>query len=218
LSLLVAYPELRGFLAKREQYAIRRWCLDSGAYSAHNSGKVIVNKDFLMAAREANPDEMFGLDVIGDPHGTKHNLEEAWAAGLPAIPTFHYGHGRGWEDLEWCAEHAPAGKIALGDVSGKADSRRVPWLKKAVKRCWPTKTHAFGCASREALSAAPFHSADASSWIYAPAAMGMWAGFTGRQMAVKSNTRNYSIEVKEHLDRERWATAMWAHLRGGGRD
>lgn len=70
--------------------------------------------------------------------------------------------------------------------------------------------HGFGLASAEAVSRFPFHSVDASSWVFAPAAMGMWAGFSGKQVSLKARgVKDYWVEVLEHQKRSRMAATRW---------
>jgi hypothetical protein len=206
VSLLVAYPDLKAFQKHRGRINIKRWCLDSGAFSAWNSGKTIKLPEYIAAAKDCDACEVFGLDVIGDAEATRHNLDAMWNQGMSAIPTFHYRAK--WEWLAWCCEHSD--KIALGGMAKERGSAKWKWIEQCFARCWPKKVHGFGVASPEAFALVPFHSVDATSWSYAPSAMGCWAGFTGRQMRLKSRgVKDYWIEVQEHQRRERLAIFRW---------
>lgn len=209
VDLLVAYPVLDDFLRRRHEFNIRSWCLDSGAFSAHNSGLVIRPEEYTSRALDVDACEVFGLDVIGDADATRRNLERSWELGLAAIPTFHYGEPEA--ALRWCADHAP--KIALGGVAKMTRGHRAAryeWLKQCVARVWPKRVHAFGCASWEAVRCAPFDSVDASSWGYAPQALGRWAGYTGRQQNLHSRGKiDLWLEVVEHRKRAEWAAWRW---------
>lgn len=211
VDLLVAYPMLGTFMRKRARWNIRRWVLDSGAFSVFNSGKTIDIDDYISACRDVDADEIFGLDVIGDHVGTMRNNERLWEAGIPAIPTFHIGE-------PWAALDALRGqhKIALGGVARGAKGKNE-WLAQCFARAWPARIHGFGLAGRNYINMLPFHSVDATSWIFAPERCGNWAGYTGKQIHlqgtanVSGNTRSndYWIEVLEHQKRARWAAWRW---------
>lgn len=206
VNLLVALPSLEHFENHRRNYNIGQWCFDSGAFSVHNSGKEITYKQWFDAAQSVDADEIFGLDVISDAKATQKNLERAWADEIAAIPTYH--NGTPWEHLQWCRDQSD--KIALGGAAKMSDSQRSKWILNCFSLIWPKKVHGFACSSWKAIKSVPFHSVDASSWIYAPSAMGMWAGYTGRQMALRArNTKDFWIEVVEHQKRERWARQRW---------
>ena len=206
VALLVAVPFVRDFMKHRGNMNIRTWCLDSGAFSAHNSGRPITYEQWRDVAQTTDADEIFGLDVIQNATATRDNLERAWADGIAAIPTYHFGSPP--EALAWCCERS--NKIALGGAARMQHNRRRAWMLQCFARVWPKKIHGFACASREALAAMPFHSVDASSWTLAPAAMGQWCGFTGKQISLKSKgCRDYWVEVEEHHKRERMAKWRW---------
>lgn len=214
VNLLVAYPFLKQFLKVRDRFNVGRWCLDSGAFSAFHSGHVIDLDEYngacldVLSLDQCPAAEVFGLDVIQDPWGGKRNLEYAWKAGVPAIPTWHGGDPV--ELLDWAASSAE--KIAVsGSGLKRADGLQLKdYIGQAFARVWPKKIHGFAMASRRMLRSFPFHSVDASSWTYAPAAMGMWAGFTGKQMRVGARgIRDYWIEVVEHQKREKEAAWLW---------
>jgi hypothetical protein len=206
VDLLVAYPFLREFEKVRGRFNIRSWCLDSGAFTVWQGGGKIELADYMAVARDTDACEVFGLDVVGDPEATRRNLEVMWEAGIKAIPTFHYGSPP--EALDWCARHAD--KIALGGSVDTTDERRVAWAVACLGRVWPKKVHGFSLSSWRALKAGPFHSVDASSWTFAPAQYGAWAGFTGKQMPMRTRgVRDFWIEVQEHQKRARWAEWRW---------
>lgn len=206
VDLLVAYPMLKQFLKHRSAFNIRRWVLDSGAFSVFNSGQTINVDDYIAAARDVDAAEVFGLDVIGDPLATRTNLTRMWEAGIAAIPTFHRGSDKA--ELLWCAEHSP--KIALGGVARVPGKAKLAWLQACMALVWPKKVHGFGCAATDVLEAMPFHSVDASSWIYAPSKMGAWAGFTGRQVPLRARgIKDFWLEVTEHQKRGRAAASRW---------
>lgn len=207
VDLLVAVPFLESFYKHRHKFNVSRWCLDSGAFSAQNSGKKITYSQWYDAATQCDAFEIFGLDVIFDENKTRTNLERAWGDGIEAIPTYH--RGSKWESLKWCCDNAT--KIALGGgATLKSDVQRIRWVGHCFARCWPHQIHGFACSSAAIIDKYPFHSVDASSWIYAPGAFGRWCGFTGKQMNLRSRgVHDYWVEVLEHKKRARRAQQRW---------
>src|SRR5262245_15573164 len=123
-SLLVSYYYLDRFLRGkvRFNYNFRDWVMDSGAFSAHNSGKVISLEKYIevclkLLAEDKQLTEVFSLDVIYNPEASVENTEKMWQAGVPAIPTFHFGEP--WEFLQEMAKQYP--KIALGGAVRKSN-------------------------------------------------------------------------------------------------
>jgi hypothetical protein len=66
-------------------------------------------------------------------------------------------------------------KVGLGGCARIPKSQRHAWLSQVFARAWPCRFHGFGIASRETLLRFPFHSADASTWQFAPFALGLHA-------------------------------------------
>lgn len=208
IDVLVAFPELAAWEKKRHEYNVRSWCLDSGAFSAWKSGKKVKLNEFIAAAKDVDADEIFGLDVIHDYEATKRNLEAIWEAGVPAIPTFHQSSP--WSALDWCVDNAH--KIALSSKG----ANKWPWVQECFARIWPKKVHGFAMASHKAIGTVPWHSVDASSWLFSPSKMGNWAGYRGRQQRVgvanklgEHFKRDFWLEVVEHKKRARWASFRW---------
>tara|TARA_R110000824_G_scaffold367453_3_gene556615 strand:+ start:3051 stop:3599 length:549 start_codon:yes stop_codon:yes gene_type:complete len=169
-----------------------------------NSGKSINLADYNAACKDVDADEVFGLDVIQNPEGTRRNLEKQWEAGIDAIPTFHCGSD--WKYLKWACQRP---KIAVGSRM----KRKAQWLREVFRRIHPKKVHGFAMSSRKALDTVPFHSVDATSWILGPQALGLWAGFTGRQIYLGSrgaSTKDVWAEVLEYKRRATYAKARWA--------
>src|SRR5688572_29598209 len=95
-ALLISYVYLRQFQQNRHRYRFRDWVMDSGAFSAANSGRVISLAEYVkvchhLMATDPTLTEIFALDVIGDPKASAENAAAMWADGIPAIPCFHYG-------------------------------------------------------------------------------------------------------------------------------
>jgi hypothetical protein len=179
VDVLVAWQELRVFLERRDRMRIRRWCLDSGAFMALSRGKPVDFDAFCEFASTCGADEVFGLDVIGDPEATMRNLEAMWKLGINAIPTFHFGAP--WEVLQWAAHRD---KIALGGMApfvARRSTEVTRFVEQCFARVWPKKIHGFGVVRNSIIDRFPFHSVDASSWSFAPKAFHRWTAFTGTQ-------------------------------------
>ncbi len=207
-ALLVSYFYIKPFLAKREKYAYRDWVLDSGAFSAANSGATIdLNAyiDFCKEVITTDPKltEVFGLDVIGDWRQTRANIEKMWAAGVPAIPTFHAGQP--WDVLKGMARDY--NKIAIGGGVGLVAAHKLEWVGQCFSRVWPARIHGFGMSSETMIMRYPFHSVDATNWELGPCKFGSWKAFG--QMSVRGSSHNLRAEVEWYLALERKARSRW---------
>lgn len=213
-SLLISYATcLESFLKKRTAIAFRSWVLDSGAFSAFNSGKSIDLGQYIavcqkLMAEDPQFEEIFSLDVIGDWRQSIANAETMWKAGVPAIPTFHFGSPP--EALRDLAAAAP--KIALGGVAKTKKQVRGKWMEQCFSRVWPHKIHGFGIGDEESIMRFPFHSCDATSWYLQPSAYGLtkaWGKLPGLR-ALVSNNVNVRSQVDHYLALETLAQKRWA--------
>lgn len=207
-ALLVSYYYLEPFLKNRSRYHFRDWVMDSGAFSAHNSGVEIKHQDYLDCCKlhlESDPQlsEVFALDVIGDWRAGLKNAEEAWKQGVEAIPCFHYGEP--WELLRGLAKDYP--KVAIGGCVGKRDKDK--FAGECFARVWPKKLHGFGFGSEKSLMLYPWYSVDATNWELLPCKYGRWAAFGNASISVRGSKQNLRSEVEWYLDLERRARERW---------
>lgn len=207
-ALLVSYVYLPGFLKHRHRYHYRDWVLDSGAFSAHNSGTEIKLQDYIdtckhLLASDPKLTEVFALDVIGDWRASLKNCEEMWRQGVPAIPCFHAGEP--WEALINMARDYP--KIALGGVAYAGGQRKLVWAEQCFARVWPKRIHGFGYGSESQILGLPWHSVDATSWEVGPCRFGRWQSFG--KMSVRGSKQNLRAEVEWYLELERKAQFRW---------
>ncbi len=212
-ALLVSYHYRATFMRFKDQVHYRDWVLDSGAFSAHNSGKVIDLQeyiDFCLKWQEEDESltQVFGLDVIGDAEASLKNCEEMERQGVNVTPTFHMGSP--WEALEELKKYP---RIAFGGMVRRPANLKKEWLDQCFARIWPKRIHAFGVASKDILMRFPFHSADASNWEIAPAAFGSWKSFDN-QIKTRGVNINLQPEVLRYLELEKQLRNKWAHEMG----
>lgn len=181
-SLLVSYVYFANFNEGRRSRPLyyRDWVLDSGAFSAHNSGHKIELAAYIMFCREwlkRDPrlTEVFSLDVIGDWRASEVNTRKMWAAGVPAIPTFHYGEP--FDVLRGLARDYP--KIGIGGAVRVPMDAKAAWVNDVFAAVWPKKIHGLAMVAGRLLRAVPFHSVDASSWELTTRSFAVYTAFDG---------------------------------------
>ena len=138
------------------------------------------------------------LDVIGDWKASIANAEKMWAAGVPAIPTYHVGSP--WDALHYLGKNFP--KIALGGAVGYR--KKDAWAQQCFARVWPKKVHGLGFGSARSILMLPWHSTDATNWEVGPCKFGSWRAYGGR-MSVRGQSVNLRPEVEYYLELERKA-------------
>ncbi len=181
--------------------------LDSGAFTAFNTGKVIDQEALLRESMSGKYAEAAALDAIGDPDTSRKNWEWQLERGGDTWPTFHVDEP--WALLkEYCAK---SWKVALGGMVGlEKRHRRDEWLNQVFSRAWPHRFHAFGVFNERILSRFPFHSADSAIWALQVFKYGACAmpGKTGPAYRSVPNRKNaIDLDVKRRSARfqvERW--------------
>lgn len=205
-ALLVSYVYLTPFLKNRHRYAYRDWVLDSGAFSAHNSGAEIKLQDYINCCKELQASdptltEVFALDVIGNWKASLKNCKEMWRQGVEAIPCYHVGEPE--SELKAMAKDYP--KIALGGCVGYRD--KLKFAEQCFARVWPKAIHGFGFGAEKDIMALPWHSVDATNWEIGPCKFGRWQSFG--QLSVRGSKQNLRAEVEWYLNLERRAQQKW---------
>jgi hypothetical protein len=206
-ALLVSYVYLKGFVEKLHLYSYRDWALDSGAFSAYNSGTAVNLQAYIdtckrMQAAQNGLGDIFSLDVIGDWRAGIRNCEKMWSQGIAAIPTYHVGEPEAL--LRGLARDYP--KIALGGSVGYRN--KYNWADQCFSRVWPAKIHGLGFGSERSIMAVPWHSTDASSWELRPCRFGQWKVYG--KLPVRGSSHNLKAEVEWYLRLEQRARHRWA--------
>jgi|DEB0MinimDraft_6_1074348.scaffolds.fasta_scaffold37685_2 hypothetical protein len=219
-ALLTSFVYLKSFLKKRRELCMRSWALDSGAFTAHNSGKAISLAAYIDTCRTLHDtddllEDVFALDVIGDAKASLRNAEAMHAAGVNAIPTFHFGGNIA--DLRAMAKDYD--KIALGGMAAKLAGNHGQRVSKSAKHrfisecfaaIWPKRVHLFGCTDESLLFAFPAESADSTSWHLQPSRYGLWKSL-GRLQGVRGASVRSGIrgQIVYCMNVERQVQAKW---------
>ena len=179
-SHLTTYADLKEVEVKEKIFDINilpRVIIDSGAFTAFTTGKVIDPKDYLEWSLSFKKRwqhkmaslEFMNLDVIGDPEGSEKNLIFLESNGLKVIPVITYGSSK-----EYINRYIQKyDRLAFGGLVGFPKSKSRPWLdfcfsqvmnhyKKTGNLC---RIHLLGQTSWWALERYPCYSSDSSSWV-----------------------------------------------------
>jgi hypothetical protein len=206
-ALLVSFYYLKRFLRVRDRLTFRDWSMDSGAYSAANSGVKIDLAEYIETCKELMATdpmlvEVFSLDVIGDHKASRKNTEAMWKAGVECIPTFHLHE----PDSALIAMAKDYPKISLGGVVGYRDKN--DWAAQCFARVWPKRIHGLGFGSEQSVLSLPFESVDATNWETGPAKFGRWQTY-GELSVPHSRGLDLRSEVEWYLKLEDRARIKW---------
>lgn len=135
--------------------------IDSGAFSAKNSGTEVNLDEYCEYLHQVKPTRYAVLDVIGDAKGTLENQRYMESKGLKPIPTFHMGSRI--TELDPYLEYD---YIALGGMvmsSGIQNHCDKVWAK-ILKTKPDLKVHGFGLTNLNLMKRYPWYSVDSSSF------------------------------------------------------
>ena len=214
-ALLCSYVYLEAFLNFKTRYYYRNWMMDSGAYSAWNSGSKINIDSYirtcqLLLKRDSTLVEIIALDVINDGKVSKEvtakqSLKNALymkEEGLEVIPVFHFG-----EDYGILREYCSAfDKVGLSCRFGELVDDSLKFYDQCFSREWPKKFHSFGWMEDNVALNYPFHSLDSVSWRLQPSAFGYWRKFGAIHSRGQQDLRS---QVKYYLDLEQKVQVKW---------
>lgn len=168
--MLVSWHYLRTCVADvLPSIAQLRVVLDSGAFSAANSGKPISLLEYagFLRGNAHLFDWCASLDVIGDPARSFANWQALRASHPGVVPAVHCG-----TDLQWLQRYMDAGvpRVAFGGLVPYAKTLRHTasparqWLDAAFGMVQGTQlaVHGFGVTGRSIVFAYPWTTVDSS--------------------------------------------------------
>lgn len=136
--------------------------IDSGAFSAENSGKTIEINDYCNFLKETGAKMYAALDVIGNAKQTLANTEYMVKEhGLDPLPTFHLGGNT--KDLEKLFNY---NYICLGGLVFASGAMRYcdeVW-SIILKNRPDMRVHGFGLTNADLMARYPWTSVDSSSF------------------------------------------------------
>lgn len=145
--------------------------LDSGAFSAWNSGKPILLYDYIDFIKQCHSyfTHIICLDVIDNPILSEVNhlimLEELKDYGLTIIPVFHSGES--FAVLDYMVEKGYK-YLGISPNNNWQEREKREWLTRVFNRYdfekLGVKTHGFGYQSTDGLEYFPLTTADSTSW------------------------------------------------------
>jgi len=146
--------------------------LDSGAFSAMNSGKVIDIEEYAQYLHEhAHKFQVISsLDDIGNAEGSYNNLKTLETLGTKPFPVYHAR-----EDESWLKKYIDEGYdyILIGGMVPETTQWLMGWLDGLFSRilCNPdgtarVKLHGFGLTDQQLMFRYPWHSVDSTSWLF----------------------------------------------------
>ena len=203
LSLLVSFVYTREFYRTQNKWKNLppRTMLDSGAFSAWNSGETI-DIEALMTEAAKGWGEAIALDVINNPTASLQNALFMKSRGLDVMPVFHFG-----EPFEILGEYKREfPRIGLSCRFGEPVKQSMNWLEVCFKRAYPAKFHSFGWVTRKMLERFPFWTADTASWTTV-----MRFGqsrYFGRVPRAKATSR-LDAEVRFYYELQHYLKSRW---------
>lgn len=216
-ATLISYIYFRRLLESKHKRGYRSWVLDSGAYTALNTGKSIDLNAYIDACLSLQqgpeqPKHIFALDVIGDPEASLRNAETMWQQGVEAIPTFH--HGSNFTYLEHLVRNYA--KIAIGGLVARAEgvglkltyTARRKFLDQCFARAWPKWIHGFGCTDSRLLLNLPFASVDSVTWCYQTRRFGKIVGYCYGEKQLKAPRGSKDIRGQDAAVRMALAASL----------
>ncbi len=168
-----------------------RVLLDSGAFSLHRArqrGKEvrdILLEDYCQFIREHEDilEGYFVLDVVGDPHQTRKNLQRMEEMGLSPLPVFHLGSP--YSELQ---EMVDAGYpvIGLGGTVNAPHFEKIAFLETVFNNFPGQCFHGLGISDYRLLARFEFFSCDSRTWL---------AGRTYRRLVYPGKKPDNPLEI-----------------------
>lgn len=179
----------------------QNFMMDSGAFSAWNSGKEIDREEYLAFCRTL-PEDVYkiNLDVIPKTGAGEEAIEQACKASFEnylylkkhlknVLPVHHYGDGVDW--LHRMANETDY--ICVSPANDTHESIKKKYLDFVFSHLdLSVKTHALGYTSRTGVRKYPFHSVDSISY--------KTTQMRGRVVMCRSDGQLINLELKEYAE------------------
>jgi hypothetical protein len=164
--------------------------LDSGAYSAFNTGKRIGIDRYINYLKNCKAPYYAALDVMHNAEKTEENLLYMESKGLKPIPTFHV------DSPDEFLIHMLNGKYDYIALGGMVTKKNKLGLMKRLDEIWKIiikynekiKVHGFGMTSEKIMMYYPWYSIDSSSWVS--------SAIFGRGKSAAGQTHIWDIQKK----------------------
>lgn len=196
LNLLVAYPYCKPgvFEVLKNQTLPYRFLLDSGAFTAHNAGKVITLDDYcrFIEAMPIKPWRYFQLDVVGDPEKTARNYEKMLERGFTPVPVFT--HNESLSRLDELYETSDL--VALGGLVGNKNRKAI--VRRVMNHAKGRKIHLLGFTNEQYLKFYKPYMCDSSS-LAATEMYGRLAIYCGRGEMIGLNKSDFISRPKREI-------------------
>lgn len=164
MNVLVAYPyfsnQVRGLIDTMDPDKFRL-LIDSGAFSAYNSGVVISLDDYCKFLTEINYERFEAavhLDVVFDPDATKKNYNEMLDRGFKVCPVFTRG-----DSFDYFQQLLDDDKyIFVGGVQKGVLAK--PFAKKCLEMSKGKRVHYLAFVKPDFINHYRPYSVDSSTW------------------------------------------------------
>jgi hypothetical protein len=205
-----------------------RILIDSGAFTAFTTGKVIRVEDYggwaLAFKKKWEPLvrslHFFNLDVVGDEVASDKNLKQLEAMGLRPVPIFTYNGS-----IQYLKQYLKDyDYLALGGLVGRSTKGQDAWVeycfKFVVQRYKETgvmpRVHLLGVTKQQLLEKYPTYSCDSSSWVKCLRFGGGDAigkkkipRYKESEEALKITVATLRAEIRKYQAMERDVTRLW---------
>lgn len=196
--ILVAYPYLtpaiRDVLSATSVPV--QMVLDSGAFTAWNTGKTIHLDDYCRTIERLNPKpwRYFNLDVIGDASASEGNLETMLRRGFKPVPVLT----RGATASDMDAMFEVSDVVAVGGLTAIKGARKLGYIKRVMRWAAGRNVHLLGATSTKVIASARPYMCDSSSWVTSHAFGRMTVHVSGLTTASikKNQVKDYARAIR----------------------
>lgn len=171
--------------------------LDSGAWSAYNSGQLINLEEYLeyIQANRSHIGYYVSLDAIFNSDRSFSTWEIMREKGFDPIPVFHFK-----ENEDYLKKYIEYSKIVClgGTVPERNKHKVAEWVRLL---CWEYPEidfHLLGSSSRKIIDTCDLYSVDSSTWIM-QAVNGRPHHIKGRDQGSKIKRAIYNLEMEKNL-------------------